>query len=84
MRSRRIPTCSSLKAPKREGRLRRGAAFVVLRNDGFVLVRSRPPKGLLGGMTEVPTTEFLADFDEETALEAAPGLGTGRGARAAR
>ena len=47
-----------LKAPKREGRLRRGAAFVAVRADGFVLVRSRPPKGLLGGMTEVPTTAW--------------------------
>ena len=43
------------KAPKKEGRLRRGAAFVVVRADGHVLVRSRAPKGLLGGMTEVPT-----------------------------
>ena len=29
-------------------------------------------KGLLGGMTEVPTTEWLPDFDEATALESAP------------
>ena len=35
------------KAPKREGRLRRGAAFVALRADGCVLLRQRPDKGLL-------------------------------------
>ena len=46
------------KARKRTGRLRVGAAFVALRADGCVLVRSRPAQGLLGGMTEVPTTEW--------------------------
>jgi A/G-specific adenine glycosylase len=58
--------------PKREGDLRRGAAFVVQRADGFVLVRTRPEKGLLGGMTEVPTTEWSRDFDAATAMEGAP------------
>lgn len=58
--------------PKREGALRRGAAFVVQRADGFILVRSRPAKGLLGGMTEVPTTEWTTDFDAEHALRGAP------------
>jgi A/G-specific adenine glycosylase len=60
------------KAPKREGRLRLGAAFVVQRADGFVLVRTRPPKGLLGGMTEVPTTAWSHDFDASEALAGAP------------
>ena len=60
------------RTPKREGTLRRGAAFVARRVDGFVLVRTRPPKGLLGGMTEVPTTEWSADFADGTALSAAP------------
>jgi A/G-specific adenine glycosylase len=44
------------RVPKREGDLRRGAAFVARRADGFILMRTRPEKGLLGGMTEVPTT----------------------------
>ena len=57
------------RVPKREGVLRRGAAFVVRRADGFVLLRTRPEKGLLGGMTEVPTTEWTKDFDESVALE---------------
>ena len=57
---------------KREGALRRGAAFVACRADGFVLVRTRPPKGLLGGMTEVPTTGWTPDFDEAQALDGAP------------
>jgi len=67
------------KAKKREGRLRRGAAFVVLRADGHLLVRTRPAKGLLGGMTEVPTTAFLADFDEAGALALAPCFAGTRG-----
>jgi A/G-specific adenine glycosylase len=53
---------------KREGALRRGAAFVALRVDGLVLLRTRPPTGLLGGMTEVPTTDWVQDFDEHKAL----------------
>jgi A/G-specific adenine glycosylase len=60
------------RTPKREGTLRRGAAFVVRRADGFLLVRTRPAKGLLGAMTEVPTTEWTKDFAEADALEAAP------------
>jgi A/G-specific adenine glycosylase len=60
------------KAEKAAGRLRRGAAFVVSRADGAVLARTRPAKGLLGGMTEVPTTEWSHGFDIETALEDAP------------
>jgi A/G-specific adenine glycosylase len=62
------------RARKPEGRLRRGAAFVVLRADGCVLMRSRPPKGLLGGMTEVPTTQWTHEFDAEEALPQAPRL----------
>ncbi len=60
------------RTPKREGTLRRGAAFVARRADGCVLVRARAAKGLLGGMTEVPTTEWAADFDEGEALGCAP------------
>jgi A/G-specific adenine glycosylase len=63
-----------VKARRREGRLRRGAAFVVLRADGCVLARSRPAKGLLGGMTEVPTTDWTHDFDERAAAGEAPRL----------
>jgi len=60
------------RTPKREGALRRGAAFVTRRTDGFLLVWTRPAKGLLGGMTEVPTTPWAANFDESSALAAAP------------
>ena len=64
------------KAPKREGKLRRGAAFVALRADGRVLLRQRPEKGLLGAMTEVPGSDWTHDFDPAKALRAAPRLKT--------
>jgi A/G-specific adenine glycosylase len=66
------------RTPKREGALRRGAAFVARRTDGVLLVRTRPANGLLGGMTEVPTTEWAADFDERKALDTAPRFPTAR------
>jgi A/G-specific adenine glycosylase len=62
------------KAPKREGCLRRGAAFVALREDGCVLLRTRPGKGLLAAMTEVPGSDWTHDFDAANALAAAPRL----------
>jgi A/G-specific adenine glycosylase len=62
------------KTPKIAGKLRRGAAFVVLRADGQMLVRTRATKGLLGGMTEVPNSAWTHDFNEDTALEHAPSL----------
>ncbi len=62
------------KAPKREGRLRRGAAFVALRADGRILLRKRADKGLLASMTEVPGGEWTHDFDEAHALGVAPRL----------
>ncbi len=42
--------------------VRRGTAFVAVREDGAVLLRERPLKGLLGGMLEVPATPW-ADGD---------------------
>jgi len=61
------------KTPKKAGLLRRGAAFVVTRGDQL-LVRTRTEKGLLGGMTEVPGSEWLAGHDDAAALAQAPVL----------
>src|SRR3954470_18418643 len=52
------------KAPKKTGTLRRGAAFIVTRGEQL-LVRTRAEKGLLGGMTEVPGSEWLAGQDDK-------------------
>jgi A/G-specific adenine glycosylase len=46
------------RAIKAERPARFGVAFVALREDGHVLLRRRPAAGLLGGMLEVPSTEW--------------------------
>ncbi|TGV27907.1 A/G-specific adenine glycosylase [Mesorhizobium sp. M4B.F.Ca.ET.143.01.1.1] len=61
-----------VRLPKDDKPLRRGAAFVAQRSDGAVLLRKRPEKGLLGGMTEVPTTAWSARVDGATTEAGAP------------
>jgi A/G-specific adenine glycosylase len=72
-RARGDPETFPRKAPKTTGALRRGAAFVVTRGDQL-LVRTRAEKGLLGGMTEVPGSDWLAAQDDKAALKQAPTL----------
>ncbi len=51
---------------------RHGVAYVLTRGDEVALVR-RPPKGLLGGMLALPTSEWrAARWSEGEAVEAAP------------
>src|SRR3954467_4501003 len=61
------------KAAKKTGELRRGAAFVVRRGDEL-LVRTRPEQGLLGGMTEVPGSQWAAAQDDGAGRNQAPVL----------
>jgi A/G-specific adenine glycosylase len=61
------------KAARKTGALRRGAAFVVRRGDEL-LVRTRVEKGLLGGMTEVPGSDWIAAQDDKAAQRQAPTL----------
>ncbi|WP_173981751.1 A/G-specific adenine glycosylase [Magnetospirillum sp. SS-4] len=62
------------RAAKPERPTRRGIAFWTVSRAGEVLLRRRPPKGLLGGMMEVPGTEWrdepwsLADAGAEAPL----------------
>ncbi len=61
------------RAAKPEKPLRSGVVFWALRGDGAVLLRRRPPAGLLGGMAEFPTTDWRAQpWAEAEALAAAP------------
>jgi A/G-specific adenine glycosylase len=60
------------KAPKKEKPVRLGAAFIALDDADRVLLRKRGEKGLLGGMTEVPTTDWTARQDGATDPQAAP------------
>ncbi len=66
------PELYPVRPAKAEKPLRRGAAFVAVRSDGAILLRKRPDKGLLGGMTEVPGTAWTARIDGGTGVEAAP------------
>jgi len=63
------------KPQKTEGKLRRGAAFVLLREDDHILLRTRAAKGLLASMTEVPGSEWSAEYKEKDALQFAPPAG---------
>ena len=54
------PTLYPIKAAKAERPTRKGHAYVMLDRDGDVYLQSRPPKGLLGGMTEVPGSDWAA------------------------
>jgi len=47
-----------VKAPKRPKPVRNGIAFWLVRDDGAVFLRRRPEEGLLGGMMEVPSTQW--------------------------
>lgn len=47
-----------MKPAKKPRPTRYGTAFVARRSDGAILLRRRPPRGLLGGMSEVPGTDW--------------------------
>jgi len=53
--------------PKAERPTRHGAVFHLWRADGAVLLTRRPPKGLLGGMMELPGTPWLTRAPDEVA-----------------
>ncbi len=61
-----------VKAAKKEKPVRVGAAFVAVDGQGRVLLRRREASGLLGGMTEVPTTDWTSRKDGGTGVEHAP------------
>jgi A/G-specific adenine glycosylase len=61
-----------VKAAKKEKPVRQGAAFVAVTSDGEILLRRRVDSGLLGGMTEVPTTAWTSRLDGGTTTEHAP------------
>jgi len=52
---------------------RRGVAFWIERPDGAILLRRRPPRGLLGGMLELPSTDWReTDWPPAEARAVAP------------
>src|SRR5262249_55124877 len=61
------------KAVKRVRPLRHGVHFWLIDATGHVLLRRRPPTGLLGGMTELPGTDWRAQpWSAAEALVQAP------------
>ncbi|GAB4069681.1 A/G-specific adenine glycosylase [Ancylobacter sonchi] len=64
------PEAYPVKAAKAARPTRRGVAFLAVRADGAVLLRTRPEKGLLGSMTEVPSTPWQEDETADPARHA--------------
>jgi A/G-specific adenine glycosylase len=61
------------RTPKAARPVRHGAHFWLTDRQGRVLLRRRPERGLLGGMTELPGTDWRpAPWSEAEAIEAAP------------
>ena len=61
------------KQKKAKKPIRRGVVFWVIHNDGSILLRKRPDKGLLAGMVEVPSTDWLdKEWTSANAKKAAP------------
>ena len=55
------PEAYPVRRPRKAKPTWRGVAFWTVRADGCVLLRRRPEIGLLGGMMEVPSTDWRAD-----------------------
>ncbi|WP_254070379.1 A/G-specific adenine glycosylase [Acidisphaera sp. L21] len=61
------------KLAKKKRPIRHGAHFWLTNPDGQVLLRRRPPRGLLGGMTELPGTTWRSEpWTEAEAIVEAP------------
>ncbi len=61
-----------VKAPKKAKPVRKGAAFVLERPNGDIWLQKRPDKGLLAGMSEVPTTQWNSRQDGALGQVSAP------------
>ena len=66
------PQAYPRKAPRKTRPQRRGAAFLARASDGAILLRTRPPEGLLGSTVELPGTPWSVDFAADEAVRGAP------------
>ena len=66
------PELYPVKTKKADRPVRLGAAFVAIDKKNRVLLRTRAEKGLLGGMSEVPGTDWTARQDGIADISAAP------------
>lgn len=60
------------KIAKKKTAMRYGAAFVAMDAADRIYLRTRPAKGLLGGMAEVPGSPWTPDFPRDGALQHEP------------
>jgi len=60
------------KSPKKVKPVRAAIVFWAEDDQGRILIQKRPPKGLLGGLMEFPSSEWTVDFDKDAALQVAP------------
>ncbi len=68
------PTAYPVKAPRADKPVRKGHAFVMRDKAGDIYLRSRPAKGLLAKMSEVPGS----DWEAELSVPAYPAAGDWR------
>ncbi len=66
------PTKWPIKLAKKPKPERVGAAYVAIDGDGAIFLQKRGDKGLLAGMSQIPTTNWTARVDGETGIIAAP------------
>ena len=59
-RSQGTPEQFPFRSAKGKKPVRRGVAFAAVRKDGAILLRQRPPKGLLASMSEIPGSDWVA------------------------
>ncbi len=59
------PTRYPIKPGKADRPVRRGHAYVMRDTSGDVYLQSRPSKGLLGGMTEVPGSDWAGELPQQ-------------------
>lgn len=60
------------KAAKKAKPKRKGLVWWIERADGAILLRKRPDRGLLGGMMEIPSSEWLEDGPPDDASPPLP------------
>jgi A/G-specific adenine glycosylase len=62
-----------VKSPKPERPTRHALAFWLRNRDGAILLRRRPERGLLGGMIEIPSSDWVErKWDWQSVLSQAP------------
>ncbi|MFK7903314.1 MAG: A/G-specific adenine glycosylase [Nitratireductor sp.] len=63
-----------VKEPKKAKPVRKGAAFVLINNECQIFLEKRLEKGLLAGMSQVPTTDWNSNKNGEVGIASAPKL----------